>query len=220
MIDVLRATTVIAHALDAGASRIVPCLEVDKARQIKASDAADNVLLGGERGGLPIDGFDLGNSPQDYTAERVSGRAIAFTTTNGTRALESCRGASRVVTAAFVNLSAACASLTTAEHVEIVCAGTNGQPTREDILAAGAICESLGAGWTANDAAAIARAAWTSVSRSLAEELRDTQGGRNLIRLGLEGDIEVAAEADRFACVPVLDQARWQITLPHSDVDC
>ena len=78
VIDVLRATTVIAHALDAGASRIVPCLEVDEARQIAASDAADNVLLGGERGGLPIDGFDLGNSPQDYTTERVGGRTIVL----------------------------------------------------------------------------------------------------------------------------------------------
>ncbi len=95
MIDVLRASTTITHALAAGAKCIVPCREVDEARRLVQTLAGEPVLLGGERGGLPIDGFHLGNSPNEFTAAAVRGKTIAFTTTNGTLALMQCRTAAR-----------------------------------------------------------------------------------------------------------------------------
>ena len=101
VIDVLRATTTITAALAAGAERVIPCGELDDARRVREELAGGrppvSALLGGERGGLPIAGFDLGNSPAEYTPERVAGRTIAFTTTNGTQAMLHCRQAGRVL---------------------------------------------------------------------------------------------------------------------------
>ena len=85
VIDVLRATTTIVHAMAAQAHEIIPCLEVDEARRMAGRLKCDTVL-GGERGGEPIDGFDLGNSPAEYSAHAVADKTIVFTTTNGTRA--------------------------------------------------------------------------------------------------------------------------------------
>ena len=88
VIDVLRATTAITHALVAGAARVIPTLTTEEAfkmREMLMNQSPDqSVLLCGERGGVMIDGFDLGNSPEDYTQERVSGKTLIFSTTNGT----------------------------------------------------------------------------------------------------------------------------------------
>ena len=97
MIDVLRASTTVTHALAAGCDSIRPCRDVVEARQLAAHASAcqDTLapLLAGERGGTRIDGFDLGNSPSHFTTTTVGGRTIIFTTTNGTSALEHCRPA-------------------------------------------------------------------------------------------------------------------------------
>src|SRR3954451_16770266 len=93
VIDVLRATTTIAHALVAGARQIVPCLEVDDARMESSRYEPGTVVLGGGRGGLPIAGFDLGNSPGDCQPANVGGRTLVFTTTNGTKAMRHCQQA-------------------------------------------------------------------------------------------------------------------------------
>src|SRR3954447_24007137 len=102
VVDVLRATTTIVHALAAGARAVVPCLEVEEARQRAANLPAGSAVLGGERQGLRIEGFDLGNSPTEYTPERVAGKTVVFTTTNGTRAMLHARGARRVVLGSLV----------------------------------------------------------------------------------------------------------------------
>jgi hypothetical protein len=105
VIDVLRATTTIIHALAAGAAEVTVCQEVDEALRLAAS-RPQRAVLGGERGGLPIAGFDLGNSPTAYSRERVAGREVIFTTTNGTRAMARCSAARRILIGAFVNFSA------------------------------------------------------------------------------------------------------------------
>src|SRR5262245_64673230 len=88
VIDVLRATSTICQALASGAREVVPFVEIDEARAAAERAGRANVVLGGERKGLPIDGFDLGNSPAEYSASRVGGRAVYITTTTGTRALQ------------------------------------------------------------------------------------------------------------------------------------
>src|SRR5262245_18694621 len=142
VIDVLRATTTIIRALAAGAREVVPCLEVEEARRI-SSELGSAAILGGERGGVPIPGFDLGNSPAEYTRERVGGKTVVFTTTNGTRAMQRCKLAGRVLLGAFVNFSAICRELSGTDEIAIVCAGTDGHVTREDTLLAGAIVDDL-----------------------------------------------------------------------------
>src|SRR3954469_23642043 len=133
VIDVLRATTTIVHALAAGAKEVVPCLEVEEARRI-ATERGGEAVTGGERGGKQIPGFDLGNSPAEYSRERVAGKTVVFTTTNGTRAMQRCKSASRVLLGAFVNFSAVCRELSGVEQIALVCAGTDGHVTREDTL--------------------------------------------------------------------------------------
>lgn len=222
VIDVLRATTTITYALASGAKEVIPCLTVEDARRI-AQREQQPVLLGGERGGLPIDGFDLANSPSEYTKERVEGRCIVFTTTNGTKAMMQCRLAQRTLIAAFANLSALAVDLEGASEAELLCAGTRGEITREDVLLAGAIVQRVigqRPGQIAmNDQAAIAADAWSSLDiqshdpGKLATVLRETRGGRRLLEIGLDRDIEIAARIDQVAVVPELDPQSRRIRL-------
>ena len=133
VIDVLRATTTIVYALAAGARAVVPCLTIEAAHERAAAMAAGTALLAGERGGLAIPGFDLGNSPTEFTPEQVGGKYVVLTTTNGTKALLHCRAAEQVLVAALANLSALCGVLTDCPRVELVCAGTDGHVTEEDL---------------------------------------------------------------------------------------
>lgn len=217
VIDVLRASTTIVHALAHGAARVVPCLEPDHAHTV-ARRYAPHALLGGERGGLRIPGFDLGNSPAEYDRPVVAAKTIVFTTTNGTRALQTCHDADQILIGAFVNLSAICRELRDCPRIDLVCAGTAGEVTREDVLLAGALlarlCEQDGREPAEyNDSAQLAVDAWresvgdrTDPSRvpteRLVETLRASQGGRNLLEIGHASDVELAAQVDRFDLVP------------------
>lgn len=224
VIDVLRATTTITYALASGAKAVIPCLNVEDAREI-ARREQEPVLLGGECGGLPIDGFDLANSPSDYTSARIRGQTIVFTTTNGTKAMMQCRLAERTLIGAFANLSALAEELEEVPKIELLCAGTRGEITREDVLLAGAIVERVaghGAGRSVlNDQAAIAADAWVGLdvdasdAGKLAAILRETRGGRRLVEIGLERDIEMAARIDQVAIVPELDPQTRRIRIGH-----
>ncbi len=106
VIDVLRASTTIATALANGATRVMPCGDLETARRLAQEDSTGNTLTGGERGGVKIEAFDLDNSPASYSREQVAGKTIAFTTTNGTAALLRTDGAARVLIGALVNRGA------------------------------------------------------------------------------------------------------------------
>jgi len=226
VIDILRASTTIVEALANGAREVIPCLEVEEARRVAASLPQDEVRLGGERGGLPIAGFDFGNSPAEYTAERVRGRTLVFTTTNGTRAMQRCRQAACVLIGAFVNRRAVIETLTAASDVHLLCAGTRGEITREDVLFAGSIVAELQSPLAGhaevNDQAAIAEDAWRGARNradapiapdELTELLKNSRGGRNLQAIGLTADIRDVARLDRHVIVPELDLASWRITV-------
>lgn len=227
MIDLLRASTTICHALASGAADVVPFLEVaDAEAAATAAPDRDKILLCGERGGRRIEGFDLGNSPAEYTRAAVAGRQVFLTTTNGTRALNQARQAGRVVVGSFVNLSAVAESVRDQPRIDILCAGTGGEETREDLLAAGAlvdaICFSDVSARSMNESAVAARTDWRrmcdaaraagrTVSKHLAIELRDTLGGRNVLSIGLDQDIVDCARIDALDVVPELDIAAWRI---------
>ena len=227
VIDVLRASTTIVYALAAGAAEILPCVEAEAARKLAATLPPGQALLGGERLGLPIQGFDLGNSPSEYTVARVRGRSIVFTSTNGTRAMERCRRAARVLLGAFVNLTAL-VRLARAPGgsgpLHLLCAGTRGQPTEEDLLLAGAIADGLVRrepdGWRLGREGRQVVEDWRALvlrPRSgepdprLLAALRDSLGGRNILATGFERDIPDAARIDRFEVVPELEVASFRI---------
>jgi 2-phosphosulfolactate phosphatase len=207
VLDVLRATTTIVHALAAGAACVRPCAEVEEARDLAGGMRAGRVLLGGERGGQPPAGFDLGNSPREYTGKVCKGKTVVMTTTNGTRALLRAAEAERVLIAAFVNYSAVCEQLRQdARPVHIVCAGTEGEVSLEDTLLAGALVDFLcQAGEVRlNDAARLAWDGFENHGRVLLGALEVGKGGANLRALGYDEDIKAAAKVDRFALVPEL----------------
>jgi 2-phosphosulfolactate phosphatase len=206
-IDVLRATTTIIHALAAGCAAVRPVAEIDEARKLADSMRVGRVLLGGERGGKPLDGFDLGNSPREYTAKVCRNATLVLTTTNGTRALLRAAEAERTLIAGFVNFSAVCEQLRQdARPVHILCAGTDGAITLEDTLLAGAIVDYLcDAGEVClNDGARLAWDCYETHGRVLLGALEISQGGANLRDLGYDDDIRAAAQIDQFALVPEL----------------
>src|SRR5271154_6491086 len=177
--DVLRATSTFVTALHHGAKAIIPVSEIAEALEIKNSEAKsqnpESVLLGGERNGVRIsaDGidFDLGNSPREYTPEKVRGKTIVSTTTNGTRALRACIGAKIILASSFLNLGATAEFLRRekAETILLVCAGTGENKADEDILAAGALIELLVRDETIiSDSAKIARRFYTESKSNLA----------------------------------------------------
>ncbi len=138
VIDVLRASTTMSQALFAEANAVIPCGEVAEAQERAANLPGGSFLLGGERGGVKIPGFDLGNSPAEYTPERVAGRTIVFSTTNGTRALKRCEQADQILIGCFANLDAVAKAVgKTGLPAHLVCAGTDGVLSAEDVLCAG-----------------------------------------------------------------------------------
>jgi len=220
VIDILRATSTITHALAHGAETVYPAQEVEQAQQLASALSPKEVLLGGERKGEPIVGFDFGNSPLEYTPDRVDGQTVVFTTTNGTRAMMRCVGAGRVYIGAFVNLTAVAEKLDGTANVDILCAGTDGEPSLEDILFAGALVEQslkLDPRLLTNDAGQLAFAAWQKLAADddLAVTLRTGQGGKNLVALNRTADIDFAAQVDHYAIVPELDLSDWKIRIAN-----
>jgi 2-phosphosulfolactate phosphatase len=226
VVDVLRATTVMVHALAAGCAAVIPCGEIEEAQRVAAGLPPGTVLLGGERGGLPIPGFDLGNSPGDFTPEACHGKTLVMTTTNGTRALLASLDAERVYIASFANLRATSDELAVQflkkDHghpVHIVCSGTEGHISLEDSLLAGVLVknvanvghDSLGNSLFGNDEAYIVLSQWLQVEQYLEQRplwplLGVGRGGQNVLRIGRAADIQDAADFDRFRLVAELSR--------------
>lgn len=227
VVDILRASTTVTWALFSGADRVVPFASIEDAFAFR--DRHPGSVLGGERGGIIVDGFDYGNSPTDYSPDNVSGREVGFTTTNGTRALLHSQQAAEILVGCFANLSEVAArAVQQPRPVHIVCAGTDGRITGEDVLFAGALATRLGVGaatQAGNDEARLAAAFW---QQQVPQEnvaaieacLRESQGGRNLIRLGYDADIGLAAQVDSVPVLPVFREGslvRWADDSPSAD---
>ena len=140
VIDVLRASTTIVTALANGAKEIIPVASVESAVKISANLFGDVILLGGERNGKMIEGFHLGNSPQEYTEDVVKNKSIIFSTTNGSQAMVRSRYAKNLVIGCFVNVSKIVEFVhETGGDFTIICAGRNGAFCLEDTVCAGMI---------------------------------------------------------------------------------
>lgn len=207
VIDVLRATSTMVEALANGARAIYPTSGAEDAIKLATSLGREDMLLCGERRGLMIEGYDLGNSPREFTPERVSGRPLVMNTTNGTRAFLAVAGAERVVAASFLNLAAVVDAVADAESLVLVCAGREGRFSLDDAVCAGSILrrvrERSGDFDDLDDGAraALALAETVSVDASF---LAGTTAGKALVDVGMKADLATCADVDRHAVVPVM----------------
>jgi len=217
VVDVLRATSTIVEALANGAKSVFPVPSIEAAVRLAQNMGRDQVLLCGERRGLPIDGFDLGNSPREYTPERVAGRSLIMTTTNGTPALLSTTNARETLVASFLNLSAVVArAAESGLPVTVVGAGKERRFSLDDAVCAGAIVRGLcgerhAAGEGLPDTAHAAMLLAEARSGDLKSLFEGTAAGRQLIDAGLGEDLEFCAQVDRHDVVPRFHNG--QITL-------
>jgi 2-phosphosulfolactate phosphatase len=213
VIDVLRATTTITHALVNGAKSVLPFGSVADAASRADQIGRDAVVLCGERDCEPIRGFDLGNSPLEFTAERVGGKTLVMTTTNGTGALLAAAPAARCYIGALVNASAVVSRLVAdGEDALILCAGRQGAFALEDAICAGLIVrgvrEQIGR-VAGNDAAHAA--VRLSRKRPGAAALARTAAGRRLHEIDRSDDIEFSAQFDLYDVVPVYEEHRIRL---------
>jgi 2-phosphosulfolactate phosphatase len=204
--DVLRATTTMAAALAAGVAQIRVFGSIDAARQAAAAFDGPKLLCG-ECECLRPEGFDLGNSPADFTT-KSAGKTAFMSTTNGTRAILAAVAAPKLFIGAIVNASATAQRLASlGMNVTLLCAGTNGQPAIEDMLGAAAVMDAL-TRHTAiepeSDSVAIARHLYNSCRENLQAAMTQSAGGRNLLRAGLPEDIEWASRLDALNTVGVI----------------
>ena len=228
VIDTIRASTTITSALAHGAAGVFPVKELEQATA-KAATLGRDTLLGGERGGIRIDGFDLGNSPREYNRDVVAGRQIVFTTTNGTAALAACRGAAVAMIGSFVNRAAVAAAARAAAlerrvAIHLVCGGLHGEPSDDDTLGAGAILDAAlrqHPGDTFSPESLVAREQFLTAcghhtgeaaAKHLATALANTPGGRNIIALGMQADLPIVAALDSLPLVPTVDPATGVLT--------
>ncbi len=215
VVDVLRASTTIITALANGCVAVVPVSDAEEARRRAA--ATPGALIAGERRGEPLQGFDLGNSPLEFSPARVGGRTVVFTTSNGTRALVAVRAAAAVGVAAFVNASAAAAwAVAQGRDVVVACAGERGAVSLEDHVCAGLLVERALAGEPAASttpaavgALALARRYGKDVSRLAT----DSGWARHLAASGRRADVTACLALDTSTLVPVyrsdVDKVIW-----------
>ena len=204
VIDVLRASTCIVTALANGCAAIVPVASPEDARRRAAT--LEGALIAGERRGEPLAGFDLGNSPLEFTRGRVGGRTIVMTTSNGTRALIAARPAQAVGVAGFINHGAAAAwALAGGRDVLLLCAGERGARSLEDHVCAGMLVDRIAAGDTtvaptteAERALGVARPYGKDVGR-LAQ---DSSWARHLSSVGRGRDVAACLALDTRTLVP------------------
>ena len=208
VIDVLRASSTIVTALAYGCRGLVPILSPEQAKEKAQQFKKEEVLLGGEREGRKIKGFDLGNSPREYQKEIVEDRIIIFSTTNGVKTLEIVRGAFRIIIASFLNLQATfnyCSKFQ--GDILLACAGEEGHFSLEDTVCAGMLINSLRDIYSDTcqevDANLTAQVLYKKFGNNILEMLRKSQHGRYLENIGLRKDLEFCSQLDIFNIVPI-----------------
>ena len=210
--DVVRATTTMIAALANGVREIRAFASLQEASTAHALFGDGPKLLAGERQALRPEGFDLGNSPGEFTRERVEGRTLFFATTNGTRAVRACATARQTFVASLCDASAMAERLAViGADVVLVCAGVDGSPGGEDIDGAATVADVLQR--RRNDvilsdrlASDVSTHSWVGLSLEAgSKRLKASPGGQNLARAGLLRDLEFVAVVDQFTMVGAVE---------------
>lgn len=218
VIDVLRATTSIVVAFQHGCRSIVPVASRKEAERTRAT--IPDAVLAGEQGGLRIPGFDLGNSPREFTREAVGGRDVILTTSNGTKTLRAVGGGRTVAIGAFRN-RAAVADWLVARGADslIVCSGYEGGFSLEDAVCAGAIvdrADSVATRLVLGDGARACQALWARFGSDLLHLLPETAWGQRMLAMGFAPDMEVCARVDVTDVVPRMEGDRITLGDPRA----
>jgi len=213
IIDVLRASTTVATALANGAKTVMPLPDADDVITRSKEFHRSAVVLAGEQKMQPIQGFDLGNSPQSFTPEAVKGKTILLTTTNGTRALLGVQGARDIVVASYVNFTAVLAMMKVAASsntdIAIICAGEDGGFTLEDAACAGRYVKAIpkrSDPIEMNDAAAASVLIEKKYGDNIAKVFKESAHGKALQEAGFGDDLAAAAEVDAHPVVPIFQE--------------
>jgi 2-phosphosulfolactate phosphatase len=205
IIDIFRATSSICYGIDNGAEAIIPVAEVEEC--VAYQEKYPDYLLAAERNGEVVSGFDFGNSPFSYTKEKVAGKTVVLTTTNGTHALHLSRKAKKVIIGSFLNLTAVCNWLKTQnDNILLVCAGWKNNFNLEDTMFAGAVVAQLkDNGFILDDAAIAADDLYSIAKNDLPGYLKKTSHSERLKKLGIEADIAFCLQVDITTAIPVLE---------------
>jgi 2-phosphosulfolactate phosphatase len=204
IIDILRATSCMTTAFAHGIDSITPFAKLEDCIAMKAK----GYFTAGERDGKKVDGFDLGNSPFEYMEEKLKGKKIAFTTTNGTQAIAKAIGAKEIIIGSFLNLSAVSNHLLDGgNNVLLVCAGWKGKVNLEDTLFAGAVVGKVkGLIEPDCDAPLVAQHLYSMAKDDMVGFLANASHVKRLARLNIHKDIKFCMTADQYDVVPVLKE--------------
>jgi 2-phosphosulfolactate phosphatase len=212
VLDILRATSTIVTALSHGAVEVIPVNEASEAVNLAKGLGSEQCLTGGERKGLKIEGFDLGNSPSEYTAEVVNGKKIILSTTNGTKAIKWAQAASELIIGSYLNLQAVVDYLLRqTKDIMIICAGRDLNLGIEDLACAGEIVRRMAENPNIilTDSARVAEfMAEKALSQGLLAFIRETDHACNLVEIGLENDIAACLATDQCPIVPKFNSGK------------
>jgi 2-phosphosulfolactate phosphatase len=211
VMDILRATSVIVHALSQGASEIIPLATVEEAFRMAKAFPRGFVLLGGERESKEIPGFDLGNSPREYVAERVEGKKIILTTTNGTKAFHAISSGREILAGSFLNIGAVARRCVESEKdLFIFPSGDQGNFSLEDTLCGGMLIDLISEREkeevVLTDASYSAQILFQRFKDNLVEAFHLSHHGKELIHRGFEEDLAYCAQIDMTPLVPIFRQ--------------
>ncbi len=202
VVDILRATSCMVTAFAHGAASITPFSNTEECRRMRSK----GYITSGERNGEKVSGFDKGNSPFEYMGDEVKEQKIAFTTTNGTQAIEKAKEAKQIIIGSFLNLTAVTRYLLLSEYnIVVVCAGWKGKVNLEDTLFAGAIVENLRNHIEPDcDAPLIAQHLYNLAKTDMFKFLSNSSHVKRLNRLNIVKDIEFCLTSDQYPVLPIL----------------
>lgn len=206
VIDIFRATSSICYGFENGAEEIIPVASVEECKSYEGK----GYLLAAERNGEVVNGFDFGNSPFSYTSEKVSGKKIVLTTTNGTHAIQQAKSADKIVVGSFLNLDALCNWLSTQSHdVILLCSGWKNKFNLEDTLFAGAVVNKLKDSFSHHcDASVAAEDMYVLAKDNLRSYLYKSSHSQRLKELNIEADIQFCLKQNICKVIPVLEGER------------
>jgi len=215
VIDVLRGATTMTAAFNAGASKIIPVYDIDKAFKINQKIGIDKSLVCGTHNGKNIDGFDLGSSPSEYTAGKVEGKILVYYSINTSKAIDAARNSGRVLLSCFNNMQAAIESVEYPSKMYLLCAGKMERFSFEDAVCAGMFIQrfidSYSGEIALNDASATSRYIYQRHRNDILKMLKMSSQGHFLAKIKCENDLEFAAMVDSLNIVPELSLDKTHI---------
>ena len=204
VIDILRATSAMCTAFENGVEKIIPVATIEEASEYKKK----GYLVGAERNGIALDGFDFGNSPYSYMNDKINGKTIVISTTNGTQAIDAAQKAYKVVIGAFTNITAICDWLDSQnKNILLLCSGWKNKFNLEDSLFAGALTERLlkKSDFQLSDSALSVSYLYKQAESNPYKFLRNSSHTERLASMGLKHDIKYCLSLDKTKIIPVLE---------------